>query len=367
MTDAQITLAYSRNVGIVAIATGEQYEVAQDALVEAGFQHDDAWVYHLPPGQADAARSTLAGLIQLAEAQGIVVTTSAWRFIGDAARDIAGLLPGQWSTQVEIYSHPVWQRDLVPWLWDAGELAHALLSERIPYAATLINAAAGTKLLLVERPGHQQGYLIGAFAPERFGEGHGDPHAPHSIDLPPLASHAARAIAERYLPAYDYAVHVRRTSTVADALAIIRDQYDDWTTRRVYGHDSATMPLALDPVGAATADFLDSAWREFLYVLDHAPAVLDRCRPAATPWPQDARALDDLTTALLDADSLRTSEVPLPRSGHHQRIWPAIETWLAHADVFLRQASAATPPARSALPMPAPPPVLPAPGPAAHR
>ncbi|MFC8256968.1 hypothetical protein ACFUNF_04785 [Streptomyces sp. NPDC057291] len=39
--------------------------------------------------------------------------TSSRHFIGDAARDLARQLPGQWHASVEIYSHPAWQDDLV--------------------------------------------------------------------------------------------------------------------------------------------------------------------------------------------------------------------------------------------------------------
>ncbi|MFB7325159.1 hypothetical protein [Streptomyces sp. NPDC056190] len=102
----------------------------------------------------------------------------------------------------------------MPWLWDSGELTHVVQSERIPYAATLTDTA-GTTLLLVERPGHQPDYLVGAFAPEPFEEGYGDPHAPRSITLPPSAGRAARTIADRFLPAYERAVHTRRTAAPA--------------------------------------------------------------------------------------------------------------------------------------------------------
>jgi hypothetical protein len=255
----------------------------------------------------------------------------------------------------------------VPCLWDTGELAQVVHNVRIPSAATLTDAASGAALLLVEHPGSQHDYLLGAFAPEPFGEGHSDPHAPSSIVLPPFPGHAARAITERYLPAYDHAVHVRRTAAVTEALDLIRAQYDTWTALRISRHDSATTPLAVDALGAATADFLDSAWREFLTVLHHAPAVLDRCRPATTPSPQDARVLDDLTTALLKASDARSSDVHLSRTEHHQRTWPAIELWLAHADVFLRQARAASPHARAALPIKAPPLALPPARPAPRR
>ncbi|MEU7279862.1 hypothetical protein AB0A69_13915 [Streptomyces sp. NPDC045431] len=49
----------------------------------------------------------------------------------------------QWSATVQIYSHPVWQEDLVPWIGDSGELGRALQREPIPYAATLISTTTG--------------------------------------------------------------------------------------------------------------------------------------------------------------------------------------------------------------------------------
>src|SRR5690606_13611222 len=71
-------------------------------------------------------------------------TQSSRQFIGDAARDLARLLPGQWHTSIEIYSHPAWQEDLVPWIWDSGELGRILQNERVPYAATLTDTVQGT-------------------------------------------------------------------------------------------------------------------------------------------------------------------------------------------------------------------------------
>ncbi|MEU9288330.1 hypothetical protein AB0D57_27425 [Streptomyces sp. NPDC048275] len=84
-------------------------------------------------------------------------------------RRLARLLPGQWRASVEIYSHHAWQEDLVPWIWDSGELGRALQSERVPYAATLTDTVQGTTLLFIERPGRQLDYLVGAFAPEGLG------------------------------------------------------------------------------------------------------------------------------------------------------------------------------------------------------
>ncbi|MFF9095187.1 hypothetical protein ACF1AX_18895 [Streptomyces sp. NPDC014802] len=228
MADAQITLTYSRNVGVVAIATGEQYKSAESALNDAGFRRGETGVYQLTYTDEAAVRATLAHLAERAEVRGIQVAASSRRFIGDTAQDIARCLPGQWDTQVEIYSHPVWKEDLVPYLWDCGELARVVHTDRIPYAATLTDPISGTTLLLVEHPGHQLSYLVGAFVPEPFGEGFDDPHAPRSITVPPFPGRAAQVIIQRYLPAYDRAVHERRITHVAEALDLIQSEWGSW-------------------------------------------------------------------------------------------------------------------------------------------
>ncbi|MET9507683.1 hypothetical protein ABZX62_04240 [Streptomyces flavidovirens] len=367
MADAQIILSHSREAGIVAMATGEQYPWAHAALNETGFQRDERGVYHLP---ADASSATVADLARCADRHRTTVTTSSRRFIGDAARDIAQLLPGQWRATVQIYSHPVWQEDLVPWIWDSGELGRALQSERIPYAATLTDMVDGTTLLLVERPGRPLDYLIGAFAPEGLEEGYGDPHAPRSIVLPPFPGRAAQAVAGRYLPSYEQAVHARRTAAIASVLQRIHSQRDTWQAMAASARYSDATPLSISALGAATEAFLDHSWRSFLTVVDHAPTLLDRCRPASSPWPQDAAALSRLADAVADAEVLLEEAVhsgPLPSQERHARAWPAIETWLTDGETFLRQARVSAPHRRPALAVSAPPRPLPAARPASRR
>ncbi|OYP14872.1 hypothetical protein CFC35_10450 [Streptomyces sp. FBKL.4005] len=369
MADAQITLAYSRNTGVVAIATGEQYKSAEGALNDAGFRRGEARVYRVAHADEAAARGALAYLAQRAEARGIQVKASSRRFIGDAAQDIARCLPGQWDTQVEIYSHPVWQEDLVPYLWDSGELARVVRTHRIPYAATLTDPVSGTTLLLIEHLGHQLGYLVGAFAPEPFGEGFDDPYAPRSVTLPPFPGRAAQVITQRYLPAYDRAVHERRISHVAEALDLIQSEWDSWKQLRIATEPGGALGVEPPVFTTAAGGFLDNAWREFLTVLDHAPALLDQCRGATSLWPQDAEVLDQLAAALLTAQQVRedlSRGVPLARAEHHAQTGPAIETWLVHSRRFLRQARAASPRPRPTAVLPQPPRRLP-PGQARHR
>ncbi|MDF6066139.1 MULTISPECIES: hypothetical protein [unclassified Streptomyces] len=354
MAEAQIILSHSRDSGIVAIASGEQYPWAHTALAESGFRRDDDGVYHLP---ADGNQTTVVDLVKCAKRHRTSVHTSSRRFIGDAARDLARQLPGQWTTSVEIYSHPAWQEDLVPWIWDSGVLGRALQSERIPYAATLTDTVHGTTLLFVERPGRQLDYLVGAFAPEGLEEGYGDPHGPRSIVLPPFAGRAAQAVADRYLPSYEQAVHARRTSAIAAVLGGIRSEHDTWQAMVASGRYSDATPLSAAALGAATEEFLDHSWRRFLTVVDHAPTLIDRCRPASSPWPDDAATLSRLADAVTNAETLLDEVVhggPVPSQERNARAWPAIETWLTDGETFLRQARVSAPHRRPALPVSAP-------------
>ncbi|MBN3933218.1 hypothetical protein IQ279_27055 [Streptomyces verrucosisporus] len=341
MADTRIILAYRRGDGIVATAHGERYKAAHQALAASGFRRGDDWVHHLPSTGQDISRITVADLIRHARTRGVEVTTSSRRFLGDTAQDIAGLLPGRWDTRVELYSHPVWQGDLVPWLWDGGELAHAVQHEPIPYAATLTDAVSGATLLLVEHPGRRLGYLVGALAPESFEGGHGDQRAPHSIVLPPFADRAALVITERYLPAYERAVHARRLAAVTEALDRIRAEHDIWTTTTSGRYSEATSPDTT-ALGKAAETFLNRVRAEFLGVMQHAPALLDRCRPPATGRPEDARILARLADTLIDAESV-DEDTSLTRLERNARLWPAIDTWLTHSEPFLRQARAAAP------------------------
>ncbi|MFD4592901.1 hypothetical protein [Streptomyces rubiginosohelvolus] len=354
MADAQIILAYARESGIVAIAHGEEHELARTALAETGFRRDDEGVYH---PAVDDPESMVAELVTCAKRHHVTVHTSGRRFIGDAARDLASQLPGQWLTSVQIFSHPSWQEDLVPWIWDSGELGRAIQSERIPYAATLRDAAHGTTLLFAERPGHEVGYLVGAFAPEGLEEGYADPHAPRSIVVPPFSGRAARAVADRFLPAYEQALHARRTAAIAAALESIRADYGGWQAVVASGRSSDATPLSVAALGAASEEFLDNSWRSFLTVVDHAPPLLVRCHPASSPWPADAETLSRLADAVIAAEDLGV-EVTLggfvaPRE-RRARAWPAIETWLADGETFLRQARVSAPHRRPALPISAP-------------
>jgi hypothetical protein len=72
----------------------------------------------------------------------------------------------------------------------------------------------------------------------------------------------------------------------------------------VSGRYSDATPLSAAALGAATEEFLDRSWRGFLTAVDHAPALIDRCRPASSPWHDDIATLSRLADAVTDAETL---------------------------------------------------------------
>lgn len=374
MADAQIILSQSRDTGIVAIASGDRYPWAHTALTETGFRRGEDGVYHIP---ADVAHVTVGSLVRCAERHRTSVHTNNRRFIGDAARDIARLLPGRWSAKIEIYSHPAWQEDLVPWLWDAGELSHAIENTRIPYAAWLHRG--DITLLMVERPGHDHGYIVGAFAPEPFDDNYDEPHAPVAVVVPAAAGLAARIVEGRFLPAYQRALHQRRLTTVTQALDRIREEHQILGSIRESGRYTDAVPLDPQLLPGLEGEFAQHAWLNFADVLTHAPTLLERCATTTVPGSDDATTVTRLRETLTDSqpafdgwrrrltELVHTPAALQPESPEEARlrlaaqVMPAIDTWLTHHTAFTRIAHATTPAGQAALPpAPAHTPALPA-------
>ena len=366
---AQITLSFSRDTSIIAIAHGEQSPRAQTALETSGFQQRGDGTYVLPADNPEAALATVTDLIRAAKRHRTTVSTSNRDFLGDVAQDVAARLPGQWSAALEIYRHPQSQEDLVPWLWDAGDLSRAAQTARAPYAARLSDGE-GIDLLLIERPGHHHGYVVGAFAPEGYDDNYDDPYAPSALIVPGAPEPAARAITERFLPAYHQALHARRANTVAVVLDRIRSEYDAWRTMAASGRYGDATPLGIDALGAKTEAFLDSAWDDFRSVIQHGPALLAQYPPGTTPRAQDTETLlARLAEALTDVEAVLEElacDTSLTRQELHTRIWPAIETWLTDGDRLLRQNHCPASHQQSGRP-PSGPPGLPADRPAHRR
>ncbi|MFF8958634.1 hypothetical protein [Streptomyces sp. NPDC014894] len=367
----QISLSVSARSGIVAIPGGEKYPWAETALRLAGFTRGDGGVYTLANTDPAATRHTLAQLVVIAGRHRTSITTSSRPYIGDAADAIVRGLPGAWTATLEIYSHPVWQEDLVPWLWDAGPLATAVRTERVPCAAQLGNGE-GVHLMLVERPGHTEGYLLGALAPVPFDDNDECPFAPRSIVLPQTADAAAQAITEEFLPAYHQAIHYRRIDAAEQALARARAIVQRQRACSSAPARGSRQPRPLD--GSVAEDL----WYDFREFMVHAPFLFAQCPPERRPS-RDRAALDRLRAALETGAGLlpdwqpahkdpqeaavliRAEKDPEARAHRGRQAWPAIQTWLADGDTLTRHARDAAPRTRSPALAQGTPAALPAP------
>ncbi|MFH9071448.1 hypothetical protein [Streptomyces alboflavus] len=362
----QIILSTSRANGLVAIPYGEEHRRATSALEEAGFHRIHGGAFAAPLADWPATRQMASALVHRAREHGATITTSPRPYLADFGDDLAAQLPGTWSAQLELYYHPVVQEDLIGPLWDSGDLLQALLHDPVPAAVVLKNGM-GTELLLIERPGHSSRYLLGAFATEEYDDNWEEPNAPRSIVLPGDPDLAARAVATSFLPSYSRALHQRRLDTVLRALERIRAEYETLQAIKASGRYSDGVPLAdARMIPEMERTFADFAWLSFRDVLEHAPVLLSRCRPAMTPWPQDAAALERLRTAIADSQDTRDEDKALSgvlfsvdgwkqaRSRFGVAALPAIETWLADSETFERQARAAVPGGPVALAAPSP-------------
>ncbi|MFE0188004.1 hypothetical protein [Streptomyces sp. NPDC058989] len=373
-TPAQITLSFSRTAGLVAIAHGEQYPRAQTALRHVGFLRRDDGTYTLALDDVRLRHGLAAALVRSAHQHRATVATSRRPYLGDVANAIATHLPGTWHATVEVYSHPLWQEDLVPLLWDDGELSHAVQHARIPHAA-ILKDGAGTELLLSERPGHNSDYVVGAFAPNGFDDNYEESHAPRSAILPSAPDQAARTINNRFLPAYQQALHDRRVDAIAAALERIDEEHATLEAMRDSGRYSDGVPLAspAEQIAGFEHQFADRAWLAFVDVLTHVPGVLEQCSRNSAWSAKDEAILAELHEALRlsqpacdewNAQTAKSYATP-PRKFRHERwsdlrarlgmqVMPAIATWVTEADEFTRIARAAAPSSQMALSAPAP-------------
>lgn len=362
----QIILSTSRTHGLVAVPYGEEHRRAASALEEAGFHRLPGGAFAAPLTDAAATRQMASVLVHRAHEHGATITTSPRPYLGDFGEGLAARLPGTWTARLELSYNPLVQEDLIGPLWDSGDLLQALLHDPVPAAVVLTNGM-GTELLLIERPRHGSGYLLGAFATEEYDDNWEEPNAPRSIVLPGEPAHAARAVAASFLPSYSRALHHRRLDTVLRSLERIRSEYVTLQAIKASGRYSDGVPLAdARMIPEMERTFADYAWLSFRDVLVHAPVLLSRCRPALTTWPQDAAVLERLRTALADSQETRDEDKALSgvlfsvggwkqaRSRFGLAALPAIETWLAGSEAFERQARAAVPGGPVALSAPSP-------------
>ncbi|MET9185129.1 hypothetical protein ABZX63_07695 [Streptomyces tendae] len=374
----EITLSTSRTLGLVAMAAGEDYKQANQVLEAAGFSRQTGGAYAVSLANAQAARRTASALAAHATEHGVALVTSTRPYLGDIGTEIAARLPGTWTAQLELYSYPLWQEDLWYQLWEAGEIHRALQDHRIPFASVLKDGK-GTELLLIERPDHPAGYLIGALTDDEKEDVLDDPTTPKTMVLPAEPARAATTITSSFLPALRHALHYRDLNTVLFALDRICKEHDTLQTIKATGRYTDGVPLSSRLIGSMERAFADHTWIAFRTVLEHEPQLLAQCRPATTAWPDDAAALTRLRAALSDNAAARQEETTLsshlhaiPRllrshEYHHVRAeygmsaLPAIQTWLADSAVFERQVRAAQPAGTHTLSAPTPPTVNPRP------
>ncbi|MFB6509043.1 hypothetical protein [Streptomyces virginiae] len=178
--------------------------------------------------------------------------------------------------KVEVCAHPVWQEDLVP-LLNAGELIDCVEHIRIPYAAQLTNGA-GIALLLAERPGSTDQYLLGSFA--TFDDNYADPHAPISIVLSSDAAHAASLATGTFLPAYKQAVHERLLAAFEAAHGRLEELHATWTAIQYSGCYSDGTRLDPATLGHTQQQYLEESsveWRRLRPPLRCAPLPRAPC------------------------------------------------------------------------------------------
>ncbi len=346
---AQIILAVSPADGLVAVPLGEQYRWANTALqLTPGFERRPDGTYALR--DMDTAAPILRALADTARRHRVHLFGGPRPYLGDYATALADALPGTWTVKVEVYAHPLWQEDLVPLLWDAGELIDCVEHVRIPYAAQLTNGA-GTKLLLVERPGSAHEYLLGAFASGTFDDNYADPHAPTSVVLPSEAAHAASLVAGRFLPAYELAVHERLLAAVEVAHGRLEELHATWTAIQQSGRYSDGTLLDPATLGHTEQQYLEESSAEWRRLRPHAAELLTRMRPVTGA--EDSASLDRLHQLLHPGAASSTWPAPASsRAALPPGTAEALRRWRTDAPALLRQARATRPvgPAPTARP-----------------
>ncbi|WP_435218723.1 hypothetical protein [Streptomyces sp. bgisy034] len=95
----EITLSTSRTLGLVAIASGENYPQASQALEAAGFSRLSNGAYTASLADAQAARHTASALVHRAHERGATLVTSSRPYLGDVGIEIAARLPGTWNAE----------------------------------------------------------------------------------------------------------------------------------------------------------------------------------------------------------------------------------------------------------------------------
>ncbi|MFJ9033629.1 hypothetical protein ACIRQP_35025 [Streptomyces sp. NPDC102274] len=233
MTSAQIILLLSRaDDSIVALPRGTGRPWAETALDLAGFTRQYGGIRTLPLTDTAAAREALAHLTQTARDCQTQITTSNRAYLGDVASAISGSLPGAWKVTTENFTMPDVQQGLVSWLWGSeNKLATAITQYGVPYGAVLSDQR-GAEFLLIERPGAEGWYLLGALVPDADYIDLPVP-APCTIAAPTLQT-ASVAMRTVLLPAYEQAVRLVHLHEAEEDLAWVQETFEPGTVIEPY-------------------------------------------------------------------------------------------------------------------------------------
>jgi hypothetical protein len=356
--DNGVTLTVSRDRNIIAITSGPDFRSTAQLLDRVGFVGTAQSGHRLDTRDPAQAQRVVVALNDAAATAGIAVTTKYRPWIGDAAADIAASLPGRWTAKVRVLCLPIWQEAIASGsLWDDGELIAAFRTERIGYAAVL--SGEGIDLLMIDQPGRGQEYLVGAIAPDGFeGTVADTPDAPRSVTLPADPGPVADYLANEFLSDYANALHSRRLSVIATALAVARDAERTWqNTRDILSADDSTGFMS-NTLAALELEHRATLWTRWPTIAEHAPSLLDHLRaveaqPASPIGVYERAALTALRTASDNGRQIQArwmdtakkySEAPYqPVSAafvdavdaRNAEIRPVIRAWLEHGDTLM--------------------------------
>ncbi|WP_327731448.1 hypothetical protein OG250_43215 [Streptomyces sp. NBC_00487] len=120
---------------------------------------------------------------------------------------LAGELPGQWRSQYHPDRGDNDHDELAVDVWDMDQVADAMAEYSLDHCAVLTRHVDGTRLFVMDRKGHDDGFLIAAMAPEDLPiEAFRDVREPDGIAVDADPFHAAKHVRLRLLPRYDQAL-----------------------------------------------------------------------------------------------------------------------------------------------------------------
>lgn len=150
---------------------------------------------------------------------------------------LAGELPGQWSSQY----HPDrgGNADLTADIWDMDQVADAMAEYIVDHCAVLTRHVDGIRLFVMDRKGHDDGFLIATMAPEDLPvEAFRGVREPDGIAVEANPFHAAKHVTLRLLPRYEKALAQVRDN----ASRLATNPVDDPRVVMTWSEDNLVVP-----------------------------------------------------------------------------------------------------------------------------